>query len=788
MTGIFFHYTVSLFTGSFGAVCGDMDAVPNKIQAASKAENKNPYLCLLLLAVLFMTIREINQSYNRITGALESRELKEAFDHLQGLIAGTQEYVFQDRMESLQDTYKYMLQYRVQGVEDPMQEEIYKQVISSLYELADEVRQKALLKDSPLSYYSRKRILQQTGEEVTFSSLYNVISGISVAESEGEIKREARQCMEDSASTLFYKIWTSFPLTTEEVVGIRRFMDSADIFPDTKCLVVSGLTLALQNAFDREKLELLFDAASGTEEMEVRVRALVGILLTLYIYRKRIWLYDFIGNRLYALAETSPSLEKTLRAIGMRFIISRETEKITHRLQNEIIPEMMKLSSKIGRKINLSDEFSLEHFEEGVNPEWQEKIFSDSKLEKLMSEYGELQFEGADVLHSTFIHLKNYPFFREMSNWFLPFNRKHSMLSKLQERGNAGISSLLDTIASSSFMCNSDTYSFYFSIENLPDSARSVIVGQMDAESAELMRQSKAELQDGRSKEDVAIGKYVQDLYRFYKLFPGHLDFTDIFTLPLDFHNLDILKPFMSGEECLRPIAELYLRKNYFGDALLVFSRLLETNPGNELLYQKIGYCKQMSNDLQGALDAYLHADLLNPGGKWLTKRIAACYKSLKQPAEALKYYQRYELLSPEDLSVQISIGHCFLELKEYREALKCYFKVDYLDTSDQHKAWRPIAWCSFLIGKYEQARNYYQKIEENFPEVQDYLNAGHVEWAMNNAKGALSYYKKSVAKGGNDWNKFRDLFEQDVPDLLNAGIGKDEIPLMLDAIRYELS
>ena len=144
-----------------------------------------------------MTIREINQSYNRITGALESRELKEAFDHLQGLIAGTQEYVFQDRMESLQDTYKYMLQYRVQGVEDPMQEEIYKQVISSLYELADEVRQKALLKDSPLSYYSRKRILQQTGEEVTFSSLYNVISGISVAESEGEIKREARQCMKD---------------------------------------------------------------------------------------------------------------------------------------------------------------------------------------------------------------------------------------------------------------------------------------------------------------------------------------------------------------------------------------------------------------------------------------------------------------------------------------------------------------------------------------------------------------------------------------------------------------
>ena len=56
-----------------------------------------------------MTIQEINKAYNRIIGSLDEKELKNAFDFLQGLIAGIREYSFQDRLNELQDTYKYML-------------------------------------------------------------------------------------------------------------------------------------------------------------------------------------------------------------------------------------------------------------------------------------------------------------------------------------------------------------------------------------------------------------------------------------------------------------------------------------------------------------------------------------------------------------------------------------------------------------------------------------------------------------------------------------------------------
>ena len=193
-----------------------------------------------------------------------------------------------------------------------------------------------------------------------------------------------------------------------------------------------------------------------------------------------------------------------------------------------------------------------------------------------------------------------------------------------------------------------------------------------------------------------------------------------------------------------------------------------------------------MSGDIQGALNAYLRADLLQPDSKWVIRRIAGCYRTLKQPEKALGYYRRCEAMNPDDLSIQLSIGHCQLELKEYNEALKYYFKVDYLDPANM-KAWRPIAWCSFLVGKYDQARGYYKKIIDNQPNTQDFLNAGHTEWALQHVKEALALYRKAVEKESGDFQKFRELFDQDIPDLLVAGIEEAEIPLMLDQLRYTI-
>lgn len=719
-----------------------------------------------------MTLQEINKAYNRIIGSLDSKELKNAFDSIQSLISGSREISFQDKLNELQDTYKYMLRYRIEGAKDPMQEQIYNRIQTSSYELADRIRNKALAIESPLAFYSRRRSLQ-VQPNVTFENLHLQLSKHYATGNRAEY--------DAMLIVLFNKIWVSDPFTIEEAAVIKNILFDNELPFTAGCQIVSALMLGLQAAFDPEKLMLLFDAANHENE-EIKVRVLISILLTLYVYRKRTALYPQITNRLDALSET-PGFTKAIRTITLRFILARETEKITRKLQNEIIPEMMKLSPKISNKINLKD-ITPEQLGEEMNPEW-ENIFADSSLGKKMEEFSELQQEGADVMHSTFVHLKSFPFFRELSNWLLPFTTEHSSFGDRFNQNN-GEKLMLDSMTLAAFMCNSDKYSLYFSMMQLPEEAKKMMMNQFDSQATEMIQQNKEELISKRGKLEAITGQYIQDLYRFFKIYPGHLDFNDIFTMPLDFHNLSILRPYISDEESLSSIAEFYLRKNYFSDALTIFNQLAETNQDSDILFQKIGYCKQMNDDLQGALDAYLRADLLNPGSKWVIRRIAGCYRSLKEPEEALKYYRRYEKLNPDNLSITISIGHCYLELRNYSEALKCFYKVDYLDGNN--KAWRPIAWCSFLTGKYDQARNYYKKILSNQPNTQDLLNAGHTEWALQNIKGAIEFYRQAVEKENRDFYKFQEEFNQDIPDLIVAGIEDTEISLMMDQLRYVLS
>ncbi len=718
-----------------------------------------------------MTVQEINKTYDRIVGSLDKKELKNAFDSLQSLIIGSKDFSYLDKLHQLQETYKYMLHYRIDGAKDPMQEQIYANLQVSAYELTDQLKHKLLAIESPLIFYTRRRILGDA-LKTSYDDLFE-----KLLESHDR-NEEVR--LEDTVSLLFSKIWLSDSLTIEEHASIKKIIENNILPSAVGSQIVSALILGLQAAFDKEKILLLFDAVSLSAYEEVQVRSLIGILINLYLYRNRTALYPQIEDRLAVLAE-QPSFTQSIRTISLRFILARETEKITRKLQDEIIPEMIKLSPKLSRKINLSD-LTTEHLGDDKNPEWQD-IFADSSLGKKMEEFSELQMEGADVMHSTFIHLKSFPFFNEISNWFLPFTPDHSMF---QGRFNQESGGFLDIMTESGFMCNSDKYSLYLSMLQLPEQARKMMESQFNSQASEMIQQTKEELITNRRKFDIITGQYIQDLYRFFKLYPRKLDFEDIFQLPLDFHNLPILQPYISDEESLTTIAEYYLRKNYFEDALKIYERLVEINKESDILFQKIGYCKQMTGDIEGALYSYLRADLINSESKWVIRRIAGCYRTLKQPEEALEYYRRYEELNPDNLSVQISIGHCYLELKDYNEALKYYFKVDYLD-SKSSKAWRPIAWCSFLIGKYDQARNYYNKILDNNPTMEDYLNAGHTEWALQNIKEAINLYKKAIRLADNDFSKFNDQFMQDIPDLVVAGIEETEVPLMLDQLRYAL-
>jgi tetratricopeptide (TPR) repeat protein len=308
---------------------------------------------------------------------------------------------------------------------------------------------------------------------------------------------------------------------------------------------------------------------------------------------------------------------------------------------------------------------------------------------------------------------------------------------------------------------------------------------QAEFDQASEIEKDEELLSPGRSGE-VASNQYIQDLYRFFKLHPQRAEFEDIFNWSFDFHNKrGFHKILREDRKLLRNIAEYNFAKNYFNEAVDIYLFLLEEKDDGEL-FQKTAFCYQKLGDYKIALDYYLKAELFDLNKAWNYKKIALCFRNLKQHKKALEYYKQAELLDPENLNIHVSIGHCYLDLNEYEEALKCYFKVEYLSPGNK-KVWRPIGWCSLLVGKSEQALKYYNKLIEEQPNKYDLMNMGHVQWCLGKRIEALDYYKRSIKDAENSEREFMEAFMEDEQHLIEQGVDGDDIPIMLDQLRYSL-
>jgi tetratricopeptide (TPR) repeat protein len=733
---------------------------------------------------MWSNFQEMKSYFSKISESLDQKRLKQSFEILTFLLANLSNWQLKERLNELEDNYKMMLRYLTNGVKDPQREKIYHDLFRSVYQIAGQTILEIKTTHSWSYTYDVRRVHINSLSETTnrlVESIDDLTGKITLNDllDESEEKNKNLQSIEKEResieSKVFHHIWVSNLWNDDEEKTWSDVLCNKLNHNTLLSLIVSAIILSLEELFDERKINLLLDACENPNE-EIRQRALTGVLLFLRRYDKRLYLYPNISNRLQYLSDNKRFIND-VRHIILQFILSRETEKITRIMKEEIIPGMMKINPLLNKKIRVDDLFGETGIEE-KNPEWQ-NLIQESGLSDRLKEFTELQLEGADVMHSSFLHLKNFPFFNEIQHWFTLF------VPPVQSEINKELDGFAKILLGSSLLCNSDKYSFYFSIARMPETYRKMIMGQFSSESSAIREMIKEELPGSESGKIHPIARqFIQDLYRYYKLFPKRRNIEDIFAMKPEFYQVPSIANFISDSESLTVIGEYYFQRNYFEEAVDIFNILLQKDINNETLLQKKGYCLQMVGKLEEALDSYLKAELVNSNNSWTIKKLAHCYRALKQPQEALSYYRKAEQLNPDNLSIQLNIGHCYLELKNYTEALKHYFKVEYL-TNNKEKAWRPIAWCSFLNGKYEQALDYFQKIIGSNPNAIDYLNAGHACLAMGNNKEALEFYKSALNSSGNSFEKFEESFVADIPDLLNAGVKADDIPIILDSLVY---
>lgn len=734
-----------------------------------------------------MNEKTINEQYAHIHTLLENKRLKEALMQLESLLWQCSDWDLKAQLEQLQTTYNYMLDYMRQGANDPERWNVYRKLMADTWSIADQSRLLMLDNVSPkyfhevrrtshlagLPTYDLKKILyalESANDDLAISTL------LSEDKTEEGLKRH-----EELLKYLFAQGWTNSAWNTKEEEDAHALLASEQLLPEDLCLYVSAILLSLIECFDLRKMMWLLKACQHPNT-NVSQRAFVNTVIVCHVYRNRLALYPELQSRMYIMAENTHFSESISR-IYQQLLLCQETEKIDRKMREEIIPEMIKNAPTMQ-----NPRFGLEENEEennDKNPDWEE-LFGQSELGEKLREISELQLEGADVYMSTFSSLKNYPFFREIQNWLYPFTPFQRDVYKTKKGNENNPSSLLDLILQSGLFSNSDKYSFFFTVQHLSKDQQKIMLNQLnEQELAQLEERSNTDsLKKINEIPKTITNQYLHDLYRFFKLNVRRQEFRDIFKERLDLHHISIFKDILYNKETLLPIAEFYLKKERWDEAIETYediNMIENTVQNNVAFWQKWGFALQKKKKYTKAIEAYLKVDMLKPDNIWNNRHLAICYRLNRNYQAALTYYKKVEEVTPEDANIIFYIGSCLAESEQYEEALNYFFKLDFTE-NDSLRAWRGIGWCSFICMKYEQAIKYYEKIIERKPLAIDYMNAGHAAWVMGDIQKAAEFYRKAITASESK-EQLMEIFYKDKDPLLKQGIREEDIPLMLDLL-----
>jgi tetratricopeptide (TPR) repeat protein len=736
-----------------------------------------------------MKYQELNTKYQLIFDYIGKRRIKDAIDLLRTLCNSCRNRDLRTQLDIHSETYLNILKYSFELREDPEKEKVYNRLIKSIIGLTDDVKEDIIITHNLLSYYQLKIQSDEfIGQVINRSQEYVERLRLEKEAETGDLKNEKiieiynSQEYKDSLAGLFRIIWLADKLNDKEIQLIGEISKSFSIAWYHKCTIVSALTLSLMRHFDSKKIDLLFNFYEEGEK-HVWQRALVGLVLCLAFYNNRIKYYPEILQRLRAI-QGMKNTDKSIEMIIIQFFKSRETEKITKKIQQEILPEMIRIKSKLEEKLDLDNLLSSAS-QEDKNPEWGTFFKESPDVYQKLEEFTNLQMEGADVFLGAFAMLKQFEFFNEISNWFLPFYKENEVISDTLRNASEGINikQFAEGIERSNFLCNSDKYSFCLNIKHIPAFQKSSVLELFNMELKAMNELAlDDELINSEALTKVIITQYFHDLYRFYKLHPLKAEFDDIFKLQTPIYEMQFFKEWTDDITILRNIGEFFFEKDHYKDALVIFNQVVESEKKYEL-FEKMAYCCQQLGDFNKALDFYHKAELLDRNRLWLLNRIAWCYRKTGDFKKAVEYYRDAEKIEPEDLQVQANLGHTYMEMENYEEALKYYFKVEYLQPENR-KVYRPIAWCSFMLGRLDNARKYLEKSITFEGNKNDYLNLGHIFWCKGNKTKAIENYRTSLQMANSDFEWFAKVLTDDSRYLAVHGIHAFDIPLMIDYIK----
>ena len=723
-----------------------------------------------------MNVEEI---LSKTIGFLMDKRLSNAIEILEQLYVQRPSLMGHGEFEAIKTDYQLMVDFMGRGFSDSHRESLYSSLLQRLYRVTADLEISWRCRNVS-AYVNSFRVIDHlnTSHDFIRTVLEAFVSDIAMLSLQPEETREQKTAElyerhHSFMNRLFNSLWTSCQWTDDDCTFYTELLLSPTVVSTDQQVIVSAISLGAMNQFDINKLKTLVNVYQKATDEHVRQRALVGWVLSVFEGMDIFPEQDAIVRKLCE----NPAITKELLTLQIQFFYSKDAEKDNDKIQRDIIPDIMRNSNlTIGRLgIMEKEEDTIESIlHQDVDEKRMEQL--EEKVRKMM----DMQKQGSDIYFGGFSQMKRFPFFSDMVNWFTPFYLNHPALRSVINK--LGDTKFLNTLMERSNFCESDRYSFAFALEQ--------VISQLPSDIKEVMGSDVAlgPLAESDDREDaISIRRtYLQDLYRFFRLYPTAKDFINPFE---DNGKSDFVadtffftyKSFMGtglDDVKLRLALHLYKHKQ-----MMELAELLTTFQSDDPRYAILmGYTNIDMGKAEFAYQFFDYALKAEPDNQWALKGKARAALDNEDYITAEEVYSKLLKLKPNHKTYTMNRCVALLKLGRTSEVREELFRLDYQYPDDMNVK-RILAWAMLSDNSLDKASQLYDTLLTSNPAHEDYLNAGYCQWAMGNIQKAVALFREWLAKSGKSAEQLLNEFRSDEETLSMYNISETDCFLMLSLV-----
>ena len=750
--------------------------------------------------------KDNRNALQRAAGHILDYDLATAISDVREFINANPYLMNTDEMTAIADDFERMTDYMRRGYADPERNQLYTRLLQRLYSFGANLNMAYRIKTEPLFMTVNSTVNSAMTDGLVAASfthenirheLENFVANVAMLQLDTDGQHHSddantprsreKQLYNDHyryMNTLFCRLFIADQWRSDDADFYKSLLVSPTVETVDAQLLTSAIGVACLAQFDIEKLTTLLYIYQNTDIETVKQRALVGWTLALSdttaIYPEQ--------ERLIADAVSNDETAQELVDLQQQMIFCLRTEDDSQDIKRNIIPSIVK-----NNNLSITRDGIIEKDDDPMDD-----ILGSSDADKRMEEMEnsirkmlDMQKQGSDIYFGGFSQMKRFSFFYTLSNWFTPFSTKHpallNIVNKTDDTANMKVKEgILESLVSRCPFCDSDKYSFALALSSIIDRLPANI-REMLGNAGSLMPSDESIDFDSPA---YIRRMYLQDLYRFFRLYPQRNSLRCPFSQQLfAFTTANVFRNTAmsahAGELC-----RLFY-KNDLGDALQLAAYQIADDDDPQALFYRGLYEYYYGDDESAAVPHWQVLHTQEPDNERITRLLASAYMKAGNYKQASELYETLYLKYKNDEEHQTTrhkatINYCsaLVKLGNFDTAAPLLFQLQF-EFPDDANVLRLLAWTLMEQGKYDDADKQYSRLADHPRHTNtDNINAAYCKWLIGDIPTAVSLFKSFI--GASSIKAFHKEILNDSDMLKRHNISRADIMLMQHIVEHE--